>query len=211
MSKKLIGSLDSFITTSNTTTNKYHQIRYYVEPVILFSGIIFNLVLILIIYTKKRTKSLRSTKPLRYLLICMLISDTWYLVYHVNVWYFFVRNRPDLSSFNILCQLNTYFNYFFSILLEFNMLSADWILLRIVFKSSKSAAKTRDRGVSIYDQFNVKADKPQRRTTFPRLRLNSFAPVNARRDKCNSQNQEFDVTETELTDTGKHPSCSYSS
>jgi hypothetical protein len=140
----MLNSIESTIKIST----KYNQIRQYVEPFILFSGIFFNIVLILIIYCKKRTKLLRSTKPLRYLLIAMLVSDTWYLLYQVNVWYFFFKNKPDLSSFNVLCQLNTYLNYFFSILLETNMLSADWILLIIVFKSSN-----RNHEISIYDKF----------------------------------------------------------
>lgn len=153
MPNKQMNSLNS----TNVTNN---QMRYYIEPIILFSGIVFNLALAVIIYTKKRTKSLRSTKPLRYLLISMLVSDTWYLVYHVNVWYFFVHDRPDLSSSDVFCQLNTYLNYFFSIFLEFNMLSADYILLRIVFKS-RAATKNRERGVSIYDQFHVKTNRTE--------------------------------------------------
>ena len=158
----------SSLTTSHShshkndeTNNKYYEMRHYVEPIILFSGIFFNLVLIALIYRRKRTKLLRSTKPLRYLLIAMLVSDTWYLIYHANVWYFFVHNKPDLSSFDVLCQVNTYLNYFFSVLLEFNMLSADWILLRIVFKST-AATKRRERGTSIYDQFYVKVCVPNK-------------------------------------------------
>lgn len=71
------------VGAATAANNKYHKLRFYVEPVILFSGIIFNLILMLIIYAKKHTKMLHSKKPLRYLLIAMLVSDTWYLVYQV--------------------------------------------------------------------------------------------------------------------------------
>lgn len=163
MVKHLQAAKNATTTTTTTSTlttksTKYGELRELVEPAILFSGILFNLTLMLITLRKKRTKSLRTTKPLRYLLIGMLVSDTWFLIYHVNVWYYFIHNKPDLSSLDILCQLYTYFNYFFAILLECNMLAADWILLHIVFKSAARAterSRCRERGISVYDQFRV--------------------------------------------------------
>lgn len=173
--------------TSNVTSN-YDHLRRIAEPAILFSGIVFNLALVLIVYAKKRTKGLRSTKPLRYLLISMLVSDTWYLVSHVNVWYYFIHNKADLSSLQVFCQLNTYFNYFFAILLEFNMLAADWIILRIVFKST-AVRRSRERAISVYNQFQVASSSSSSYQQQRQRQQSTSAFVKAAAAAVASQNQ----------------------
>lgn len=141
--------IDQFDDLSSYSTGMHKFIKYFLEPFILILGIIFNLLLLCITYTFKRTNCLHSTKPLRYLLISMLISDTWFLLKELNVWYFLFKNGPDLTSFDIICQLSSYFSYFLSILLEVFMISADFILLKIALKKTSS----KDLAEDVYNDF----------------------------------------------------------
>jgi preprotein translocase subunit SecG len=122
-----------------------------VKPTIFFGGLVTNILLILIVYKNKHTKSLSSSKPLRYLLIGMLVSDVWFLIEEINVWFFSLLSQPDLSSYNGTCQIYTYLEHFFAISLEAYMLFADYILLSILFKKKKWAVSPED----IYNQFMV--------------------------------------------------------
>lgn len=119
--------------------------RYFMQPVTLFSGIFFNVCLYIIIYRQQKTKFLESTKPLRYFLMVILLSDTWYLIDKVNLWAFSFSN---LSTINFMCQFISYLNYFFPILLEFSMLTADYILISLVMKSRKFS-----KSPNIYNDF----------------------------------------------------------
>ncbi|RNA10471.1 hypothetical protein BpHYR1_028173 [Brachionus plicatilis] len=98
------------------------------EPVTLFSGIFLNICLYIIIYRKKKTNFLQSTKPMRYLLMAILLSDTWFLI-------------DNLTSVNFMCQFISYLNYFLPIILEFSMMTADYILISLVMKSNDQKVK----------------------------------------------------------------------
>jgi hypothetical protein len=70
----------------------------------------------------------------------MVISDLWFLVDKIYEWYVsFVKFNFDPLSFNGACQFYSYLDNFFSILLEFYMLTANYILFCIIFKSKKTA------------------------------------------------------------------------
>lgn len=122
--------------------------RYFMQPVTLFSGIFFNVCLYIIIYKQKKTKLLESTKPLRYFLMVILLSDTWYLIDKVNLWSFSFSKKNSLNTINFVCQFISYFNYFIPILLEFSMLTADSILISLVMKSRKFS-----KSANIYNDF----------------------------------------------------------
>lgn len=135
----------------DATVNKNALISDIIEPVLLIAGILSNLVLIAIIFKKKKTESFRSHKPLRYLLIVILISDIAYLISELNVKIVQFGTWPDLTSFNYFCQLHSYLYYFFAVLIEFSMLSANYIvacLIHLPKKQSKSS-------IDVYNDFII--------------------------------------------------------
>lgn len=118
----------------NSSKNSSFLMKCILELFILSTGLILNSIFILIIYKKKTTKRFISPKPFRYLLIAILISHIWYLINELNIWFFFLTNQPSLTVINGICQLNSYFNALFSILLEFHMIFGSFILFRITFR-----------------------------------------------------------------------------
>jgi hypothetical protein len=176
----------TFDTPSNCTIMKC-----FIEPLVLFSGLISNIVLILIIHKKKYTKSLSSSKPLGYLLIGMLVSDVWFLIQQINVWYFTLMNRSDLTSYNGFCQLYTYFEYFFSFSLEFYMLFANYILLSIIFKSKKWTTHSNE---DVYNQFLIPTDESEPRKS-SLLTRNFRDSVRALYRKFHLVNKNTDLTQ----------------
>lgn len=112
----------------------------FLKLVMLIFGLVFNLLFLLLIIKNKTTKSFKSYKPFRHLLAAMVISDLWFLVDKIYEWYVsFVKFNFDPLSFNGACQFYSYLDNFFSILLEFYMLTANYILFCIIFKSKKTA------------------------------------------------------------------------
>lgn len=120
----------------NSSKNSSFLMKCILELFILSTGLILNSIFILIIYKKKTTKRFISPKPFRYLLIAILISHIWYLINELNIWFFFLTNQPSLTVINGICQLNSYFNALFSILLEFHMIFGSFILFRITFNKN---------------------------------------------------------------------------
>ncbi|CAF0977327.1 unnamed protein product, partial [Brachionus calyciflorus] len=132
-------NLDGSLNKMELKKNGFDFIyKYLIEPITLIIGVNLNIFLYIIIYRKKRTKNLQSTKPLRYLLMTILLSDTWFLIDKFNIWYFSIMKKNNLTSVNFLCQFISYLNYFVPIILEFSMLAADYILVSLVFKSTQS-------------------------------------------------------------------------
>lgn len=129
----------------NLYPNEYcGTMKCIIEPLILFTGLVSNLILMIVIVRNRRTDGLISDKPMRYLLIAILLSDIWFLMDTINVWYFSMQNKPDLSSYSGACQIYTYMEYLFSTSIEFYMISADFILLNLVRKSKKRASTHAD-------------------------------------------------------------------
>ena len=100
----------------------------------LLCGLVLNSVFILIIYKKRLTKKFQSPKPFRHILIAILLCDMAYLLNESDVW-----NKPIFTSYNGICQLNTYLNALFAVLHEFHMLYASYILFRITFKKANTS------------------------------------------------------------------------
>lgn len=190
----------------NGSTSKQSLIKHFLEPFILVVGIKFNILLIIITYKNNRTKNLRSTKPMRYLLISILISDTWFLLKELNVWFFLFRNGPDLTSFNILCQLSSYLNYFLSILLEVYMISADFILLSIVFRHNNSssrlnnfAANKNNRSDSLDLKFLRKFSRRNINLINENIELESINTLRLARTRKNQLNRRSISLENDLS------------
>jgi hypothetical protein len=150
-----LNNFDQASSNSNNLPPKCSLFKCFVEPTIFLGGLVANILLIIIIFKNKHTKSLSSSKPMRYLLVGMLVSDVWFLLDQTNVWFFSIVDKPDLSSYNGTCQIYTYLEHFFAISLEFYMLFADYILLVILFKSKKSILSPEE----VYNQFMVRDSK----------------------------------------------------
>jgi hypothetical protein len=111
----------------------------FVEPMILFAGIFLNIIFIRILIKSSKTYKLKSRKPLRFIFITILICDLWYLVDHVNIWYFSLIKKPDLTSISGVCQFHSYFSWFFAFLNELQMLTGSVLLIQFVSETTKSA------------------------------------------------------------------------
>jgi hypothetical protein len=140
--------MDFLDKNQNSSKNSSFLTKCILELLILSTGLILNSIFILIIYKKKKTKRFLSPKPFRYLLISILISHIWYLINELNIWFFFLTNHPSLTVINGICQLNSYFNALFSILLEFHMIFGSFILFQVTFRNFES-----DGANDIYNKF----------------------------------------------------------
>jgi hypothetical protein len=77
-------------------------------------------------------KTFGSRMPLRFLLIGMLVADINHITSNINIYIFPWINFPDLTSYNVICQLTSYIFNYFSVLNECFMLVADFILLSFI-------------------------------------------------------------------------------
>ena len=116
------------------TDMKCHPISCYLDTVILVLGLLSNITFLVIILTKNEEKTFKSTMPLRHLLVGMLIGDLTFLLSNLNSNMIAAIEFPDLTSYNIICQLTSYLINYFAVLTECFMLAADFILLFILFK-----------------------------------------------------------------------------
>ena len=130
-----------------------NSIKCFLELFCLIAGLALNIIFIVVIQKKRSTKNFKTSKPFRHILIAILISDTWYILNELNIWYFLLTNKPLLTSYNGICQLNSYFNALFTILQEFYMLCANYMLLKIIFPK-----KDRPKSAEVYNQFLVSKD-----------------------------------------------------
>lgn len=108
-------------------------------------------------------------------------------------------------------------------MLECNMLSADWILLRIVLKSNEARhRRRRKRGLSVYDQFHVsdsKADKQAKIKSRPhslpfnlnttavdseKPKMASIAVTTPAKDISTTTLNEVEIPETEVSNINKN-------
>ena len=105
----------------------------FFEPLFVVFGIIFNILLFIIIYKDDKKTIFNCQKPLRYLLMGMLIGDINNLASRVNIYIVHLLRLPDITSFNIICQLSSYLSNYFSVLTECFMLGADFILIFLLF------------------------------------------------------------------------------
>ncbi len=80
-------------------------------------------------------------------------------MYELNIWYFYLTNQPSLTSYNGICQFNSYFNALFSVLLEFHMLCGSYIVFRITFRKADS----QDRS-EVYNQFFTHEEESQNKS-----------------------------------------------
>lgn len=131
--------------------NKDSLLSDIIELVLLIAGILSNLILVAIVFKKKKTESFRSHKPLRYLLIVILICDIAYLISELNVKIFKFGTWPDLTSFNYFCQVHSYLYYFFAVLIEFSMLSANYIVACLIHLPKQNTKSSID----VYNDFII--------------------------------------------------------
>lgn len=125
---------------NNHGGNRCNLRECLIEPLLLFGGIILNLIFIFIILKRRKTSKLKSNKPFRFILITILICDLWYLIDHINIWYHSLANRSDLTSFNGICQFHSYFSSFFTFLNEIQMLIGGILLIRFVSNTTKTSS-----------------------------------------------------------------------
>ncbi len=64
----------------------------------------------------------------------MTVGDVWYFLFN---FYSYINNIFKIPDFNILCQLGSYFSHYLSAISEISMLSADYILLRVLYFSNE--------------------------------------------------------------------------
>jgi hypothetical protein len=81
------------------------------------------------------------------------------VINELNIWYFYLTNQPSLTSYNGICQFNSYFNALFSVLLEFHMLCGSYIVFRITFRKTDSQDTSE-----IYNQFFTNEEESQNKT-----------------------------------------------
>ena len=113
---------------------KCHPVSCYLDTAILVLGLMSNIAFLIIILRKNEQKRFKSTMPLRHLLIGMLIGDLTFLLSNFNSNLIALIEFPDLTSYNIICQLTSYLINYFAVLTECFMLAADFILVFILFK-----------------------------------------------------------------------------
>jgi hypothetical protein len=143
-------------------------IECVLKPSIIISGLVFNLLWMILVLNKKQTCLMDSQKPFRYLLVAICVSHMWFLFDQFNFWVFAYFNRPDLTSFNGSCQFGSYFNYFFKVSIELYMLTANYILVRFCLRNylNKSGSNTLpSNSMDIYNQFQIDYEPDVPRST----------------------------------------------
>ncbi len=118
----------------------------FLVTTIIIIGLVLNVSFIIVIYKNKTTKEFQSTKPFRHLIIAILISDIWLLINKFDISSAF---KINFYSYNGICQVSSYLNALFTVLLECHMLFGAYVLFRITFKKN-SPEKLENE--SNYDQ-----------------------------------------------------------
>jgi hypothetical protein len=101
------------------------------EPILITSGIIFNLIFLYIINTNKNTRN-KQRKPMYYLLLMMTLCDLWNLSYSLITFINISMDITDMNSHFNICQLSSYFNKFFEFLNLCIIISVDFILISVI-------------------------------------------------------------------------------
>lgn len=115
------------------TSQKCSFISCFLKPFILASGLLSNIALLIIVIKNNGKKVFNSQKPIRLLLIGMLLSDIIYFASSINTFFVQVLRLPDINSYNIICQFSSYISNYFIVLNECFMLIADYILFLLLF------------------------------------------------------------------------------
>lgn len=117
----------------NLTSQKCSFVSCFLKPFILASGLFSNMALLIIIIKNNGKKVFNSQKPIRLLLIGMLLSDIIYFASSINTFFVQTLKLPDINSYNIICQFSHYISNYFIVLNECFMLIADYILFLLLF------------------------------------------------------------------------------
>jgi hypothetical protein len=108
----------------------------FIYPFLIFNGLTFNITIFIILIHKKKEIKSRSRLlneenfdyiPFRYLMIAILVCDIYYLLNKLNIWFFFILNKDNLTSFDFLCQIIVYLDYISAILTKFYILIGNYI------------------------------------------------------------------------------------
>ncbi len=127
----------------------------FLKPAILLIGLSSNIVFLIMVIKNNSKKEFSAQKPIRFLLIGMLISDIMYFASSINTFFVQTLKLPDINSYNIICQFNSYVSNYFIVLNECFMLIADYILFLLLFPPKNSS--------DIYAKYLVKqTTKPNR-------------------------------------------------
>jgi hypothetical protein len=133
-SKLLTSNLnENDLLLQDLLSSKCDWVSCFLEPSVIVLGLIFNLLFLIIIFKNNENKVFKSTKPMRYLLVGMLIGDISYLISSFNGHVMPLMELPDLTSFNVICQLSVYFYNYFAILAECFMFTANILMLYVLY------------------------------------------------------------------------------
>lgn len=140
-------------------------ISCFLEPFIVTFGLISNIIFFFILFKDNAKKSFNCQKPLRILLMGMLLGDINYLLASLNTYVVHLLKLPDLTTLDVVCQLSSYISNYLLVLRECLMITADYILILLLYTPSESS-----NNLDIYSRFltqdNVTDQSRSRRLIF---------------------------------------------
>lgn len=142
--------------------NSYIFINF-INPFLIVNGLIFNITLFLIFLFKKKklkniyiwNKDTYSYVPYGFLIMAILVCDTYYLLSRLNIWLFFILQKPNLTTYNFLCQIISYLDYLSLILINFFILIGNYIICLLLSNRNPIFEKSTDDNQLVNSTYNT--------------------------------------------------------